>query len=148
VIYDGGAAGTPWGKIDWNDQVPAGGSVSVEARSSDSQAGLELVSYAPVMKNVNFTSSGRYIQMRARLVTNNAGDTPILYDLTVSSRVQACDVDGDFDIDSADINAIRAAIGQTPSPGDPRDANGDGQITMNDARACTLLCTRPKCATN
>jgi hypothetical protein len=148
VVFDGGAAGTPWGKINWNDLVPSGASVSVEARSSDSQAGLELVSYAPVTKNVDFTTSGRYIQMRARLVTNNGGDTPILYDLTVQSRLLTCDVDADSDIDSVDVNAIRAAIGQTPTAGDPRDANGDGQITMNDARACVLRCTRPKCATN
>lgn len=148
VVYDGSAAGTPWGKINWNDLVPSGGSVSVEARTSDTQAGLELVNYTPVLKNVNFTATGRYIQVRARLVTNNAGDTPILYDLTVQSRTLTCDVDADLDIDSADVNAIRAAIGQTPTVGDPRDANADGQITMNDARACTLRCTWPKCATN
>jgi Dockerin type I domain len=148
VVYDGGAAGTPWGKINWNDVVPSGASVSVEARSADTQPALELANYAPVAKNVNLTLSGRYIQMRSRLVTNNAGDTPVLFDLTVQSRILTCDVDSDSDIDSSDVNAIRAAIGQTPSPGDPRDANGDGQITMNDARACVLQCTRTKCATN
>lgn len=148
VIYDGGAAGTPWGKINWNDFVPTGASVTVEARTADTQAALELVNYVPVAKNVSFTSSGRYIQMRSRLVTNNAGDTPILFDLTVQSTILTCDVDGDADVDSTDVNAIRAAIGQTPTPGDPRDANADGLITMNDARACVLQCTRPKCATN
>jgi sugar lactone lactonase YvrE len=148
VVYDGGAAGTPWGKINWNDVVPSGASVSVEARSADTQPALELANYAPVAKNVNLTLSGRYIQMRSRLVTNNAGDTPVLLDLTVQSRILTCDVDSDSDVDSSDVNAIRAAIGQTPTPGDPRDANGDGQLTMNDARACVLQCTRPKCATN
>jgi hypothetical protein len=62
--------------------------------------------------------------------------------------VQKCDIDGDGDIDSNDITLIRAAIGQVPAAGDPRDATNDGKITINDVRACTLQCTRPSCATN
>lgn len=62
--------------------------------------------------------------------------------------VQACDIDHDQDVDTNDLSAIRAGIGQTPNPGgDPRDANGDGKITMNDVRYCTLKCTRASCAT-
>ena len=49
---------------------------------------------------------------------------------------------------SNDTNLIRAAIGQTVAAGDPRDANADGKITINDVRACVLQCTRPNCATN
>jgi hypothetical protein len=60
----------------------------------------------------------------------------------------ACDVDGNGSIDTADLALIRAGIGQTPSVDDPRDANGDGKITMNDVRACTLQCTRASCTTN
>ncbi|MCP4387365.1 MAG: choice-of-anchor D domain-containing protein, partial [Gammaproteobacteria bacterium] len=30
-------------------------------------------------------------------------------------------------------------------PDDPRDANGDGIITIRDARACVLQCTLPRC---
>jgi hypothetical protein len=58
-----------------------------------------------------------------------------------------CDIDGDEDVDSADINAIVAAR-RTPaaSPLDPRDNDGDGTITVLDARQCVLLCTRPRCA--
>lgn len=147
VVYDGAAAGTAWGKINWNDLVPAGSSVIVQARTADSEAGLPLVSYQPVSKNVEFTAAGRYIQVQARLSANQAGDSPILYDLTVASKPAAiCDIDLDGDVDSNDINLIRAAIGTAPSPSDPRDANGDGLITINDVRACTLQCTKPRCA--
>jgi hypothetical protein len=57
-----------------------------------------------------------------------------------------CDIDNDRDIDRLDIAAITAGRGQKAVPGDGRDADGDGRITVNDARACTLRCTRPRCA--
>jgi hypothetical protein len=60
--------------------------------------------------------------------------------------VQACFVDSDNDVDLDDINLILAARGQSATPGDPRDADRDGVITVNDARACTRQCTRFRCA--
>jgi hypothetical protein len=100
-----------------------------------------------VQKNVNFTAAGRYIQIRTRLQTNPTNETPVLYDLTVNSRVAACDIDQDGDVDSADVVLVRQAIGQSVAAGDPRDPTGDGRVTINDVRACTLQCTRNACAT-
>ncbi|HEY1238986.1 MAG TPA: hypothetical protein VGF16_00455, partial [Bryobacteraceae bacterium] len=57
-----------------------------------------------------------------------------------------CDVDFDDDVDQNDINAITAARGQTAPPGDWRDYDKDGLITVNDARACTQLCSLANCA--
>ncbi len=57
-----------------------------------------------------------------------------------------CDVDRNGSIDRNDAALVRAGIGQTPTVGDPRDANGDGLITMTDVRQCTLQCTKPNCA--
>ena len=51
---------------------------------------------------------------------------------------QPCDADGDGIIDLADIQAIFAARNQLAAPGDPRDVDHDGLITVNDARICTL----------
>lgn len=147
VVYDSGVAATPWGKVNWNSFVPTGAAVNVDVRTADTQAALDLQSYAPVSNNVAFAATGRFIQIRTRLITNNDRVTPVLYDLSVTSKALVCDVNSDGSIDSTDVNLIRAAIGQTPAANDPRDANGDGAITMNDARACTLQCTRPKCAT-
>jgi hypothetical protein len=62
--------------------------------------------------------------------------------------VQACDVDGDGDVDTDDLALIRAGISLPPVAGDPRDANLDGKITINDVRFCTLRCTRASCATH
>ena len=146
VVYDSAAANTPWGKVNWTDLVPAGGSIEVSTRSANTQAALDLQAYVPVAKNVNFGGSGQFLQVRTRLISNTSNESPILFDLSVNSRITACDVDGDNDIDSVDIALIRAAIGQIPVLGDKRDANGDGKITINDVRACTLVCTRPGCA--
>lgn len=58
-----------------------------------------------------------------------------------------CDADEDFDVDSDDISAISLAKG-TPSsgPGDIRDIDGDGKITVLDARQCVSYCDEPQCA--
>jgi hypothetical protein len=57
-----------------------------------------------------------------------------------------CDVDGDSDIDSKDIDAILHAL-RTPasSKTDPRDANGNGVIELIDAAKCVSRCTRKFC---
>lgn len=57
-----------------------------------------------------------------------------------------CDVDTDADVDRSDINLIFAARGSSVEPGDPRDADSDGVITINDGRSCVLQCTNPGCA--
>jgi len=147
VVFDSTAAGTQWGKVNWTDFLPAGSSVDVVVRASDNPAALDLQTYVPVAKNTSFAATGRYIQVRTRLQSNTANDSPILYDLTVSSAVAVCDIDTDGDIDTADLNLIKAGVGKPVVPSDPRDANGDGKITMLDVRACTLICTRANCAT-
>lgn len=146
VIHDSGAGGTPWGKVNWNDLVPTGSSVEVQVRAADTEAALPGLAYQPVSKNVQFGATGRFIQIQTRLNASPAKESPILFDLTVSSLVAECDIDGDTDVDTADLALIRAAIGQAPASGDARDANKDSKITINDVRYCTLRCTRAACA--
>jgi hypothetical protein len=147
VEFDGGAGAT-WGTINWNDLVPAGATVVVQARAAETLATLPLATYQAVSKGVQFNATGRFIQIQTRLNAGTNNASPVLFDLTVNSIVnnQVCLIDGDQDVDSLDIGLIRAGIGQVPAPNDPRDANGDGKITINDVRFCTLRCTRPACA--
>ena len=55
---------------------------------------------------------------------------------------QPCDANGDGYVDVADIDAIFAARNTAAAPGDPRDVDRSGVITVNDARICTLRLTR------
>jgi hypothetical protein len=63
-------------------------------------------------------------------------------------EVAKCDLDSDGDIDSLDIRAITKLRGKKVPPA-PAAADYDNNkyINVNDARGCTLICTRPSCAT-
>jgi hypothetical protein len=65
--------------------------------------------------------------------------------LAAASRCDVVPVAGV--IDTLDVNAIFAARNTPASgPDDPRDADGDGTITVLDASQCRLQCTNPQCA--
>ena len=57
-----------------------------------------------------------------------------------------CDIDVDRIVDINDIRAIAAARNTPAVPGDARDVDGDGFISLNDARQCALQCDNPRCA--
>lgn len=58
-----------------------------------------------------------------------------------------CDVNEDAFIDRRDIDLIFAARGTPASgPGDPRDPNADGRITVQDGQLCKLQCMNANCA--
>jgi hypothetical protein len=86
------------------------------------------------------------MQVRLTLNANPQNESPIVYDVTLNSLSTVCDVNLDGVVNITDINLIRSGIGQTPTANDPRDATGDGKITINDVRACTLKCTKTNCA--
>jgi hypothetical protein len=146
VVYDSGSNGTAWDNINWNDLIPADTSVQVSFRASDSEAGLAALTYQPTTKGGALATNGRYIQVRTRLNGNEDGDSPVLFDLTIADVDTGCDVNTDGATDRVDVGLVRAAIGQTPTAGDIRDQNSDGQITVNDARLCALKCSLPRCA--
>ncbi|MDI9246013.1 hypothetical protein [Marinobacter sp. CHS3-4] len=151
-VVDGGAADTEWDVVRWNTEpegsVPAGGSISVEARSANTVGGLSLEAYAPVSNGATGLGlMGQFIQLRAVLTPGTDQTSPVLSDIVVSSvSVQTCDQDGDGDVDRNDIGIISAARNTTALPGDPRDIDGNGIIDVNDARQCAVQCTRSRCA--
>ena len=57
------------------------------------------------------------------------------------------DLDGDSDIDRDDLNILLTYRNQPASACPECDIDGDGIITVLDARKLVLLCTRPRCAT-
>jgi hypothetical protein len=70
--------------------------------------------------------------------------TPIVEEI-----YQRGDADHDGDVDRTDVNIIVAARNTSASgPDDTRDVDGDGRITVLDARKAVIACTRPGCAVN
>lgn len=152
VTTDSGTAGTEWDSVSWNTEAegsePAGTSIEVEVRSSDIEANLGLLAYTSVLNSVaSLGKVGRFIQVRAVLRPDSAGNSPVLSDLSVNvAGAQICDVDEDGDIDKLDLRVISRARGQVALPNDPRDANFDGVITPADVKRCIPLCTLENCA--
>lgn len=148
VVQDGGAAGTAWGKVAWSSSVPAGAGVTGRVRTADTIPGLGGAPWTAVSNGVNFAQTGRYIEAEVRLSANTAGDSPIVFDVTISTAAQpACDVNGDGAINQTDLSLISRARGQIAAPGDPRDSDFNGKITPNDVKMCIPQCTLPNCAT-
>lgn len=107
-----------------------------------------------VNPNTGFANAGGNGVAQYCYIGTNAGlDTIVGQIGTLSDTVtkqwttsQVCDVDSDGDIDKKDTDAILRARGQTAQPGDPRDADGDGSITVRDSKLCIQRCTRTNCA--
>jgi uncharacterized repeat protein (TIGR01451 family) len=94
VTQDGGAPGTTWGKIVWNAEpqgsVPAGATITVEARSADSEAALGSQAFAAVVNGASPGVTGRFIEVRATLKPNQEGQSPVLSDLHICSAGSVC----------------------------------------------------------
>lgn len=92
ATYDSQKAGNKWGRITWNDSIPTGAGIRVEARASDNQLTLASKPFVEITKGESFCCSGvtgRYIEIRVTLFRQQTVfDSPILYDLTV----ECCDV--------------------------------------------------------
>jgi predicted extracellular nuclease len=93
--------------------------------------------------NTDYQSAGQVVSLYSSAAYRSSDHDPLVVALKLS-----LDLDGDGDVDNDDINIVVAARNTVAAANDPRDINRDGVINANDARALTLQCTRPRCATN
>ena len=97
VVHDGGTAGTPWGKVTWNQEpqgsTPAGTLIKAEVRSADNPGDLGALAFTEVNNGTLFGSqNGRYLEVRMTLrIVDVAGDvdSPVLSDVTIEPANQA-----------------------------------------------------------
>jgi len=155
VMADGGAAGTAWESIAWNTESegtePEGATLTVEAQAADLKDELnDDANYEAVLNGDMLSLTGQYLKIRATFKPGSGGSSPVLSDLVVKSLEAAagmmCDVDDSGGVDFFDILGIFSTI-RYPAEGlnDPRDWDGDGTITLRDARGCVRECSRPFC---
>jgi hypothetical protein len=160
VIYESDDNDTRWSKISWNSSEPDGTGIVVQARASNNAGDFDTEWTDPliVTNGEEFDPDGpaspvgKFIQVRVTFNPNTIeeGVSPVLYDLTISSpqQVGVCDINEDAFIDLNDILPIFFTIGDSAGQNDPRDWDGDGTITIIDARGCVLDCNNPFCAPN
>jgi hypothetical protein len=88
IVQDSGITGAEWFEIDWNNEpqgfVPLGASIVVEARASETQAGLPGQTFIEVSKDAPFSLAGRFIEVRTTLRPNEEGQSPVLSDLRIN----------------------------------------------------------------
>ena len=78
------------------------------------------------------------------------GVTPQAPSLCLATTKVPGDLDGNGVVDRDDLNILLRGLNQSVSQsacGARCDLDGDGRITVLDARKLQLLCTRPRCAT-
>ncbi|ONI90766.1 hypothetical protein ALI22I_11335 [Saccharothrix sp. ALI-22-I] len=119
VVQDGGVTGQTWGTVTWNTEaegsVPPGTSITVEARTSDTEAGLAGEAFAPVANGVEFARVGRYIEVRATLTANPSGDSPVLSDL----RIKTSERTGVFSCQATALNLAGIVVARANPPDVP-----------------------------
>ena len=84
---------------------------------------------------------------RSVSLTTGSETAVLLNGFFVNAAAMPGDADRDGDIDNSDLQLVLAVRNTTVGAGDPRDLNGDGVVTVRDARLLILACTRPNCAT-
>lgn len=138
ISTDGGSS---WATVlSWNEDHPVGGLLN----AAGELVSIDLTHYAGEAD----------VKLRWHYFDPNSGDWDWYaqidnVSLACDNVPQAlrCDVNLDGIVDRADIILVGAARNQAAAPGDPRDNDGDGFISVSDVRQCTQLCTLPRCAT-
>ena len=86
---------------------------------------------------------GSTITNSATIDSDDTPPTTRSQDTAVIGAQASCDTEPDGDVDIFDIRNIGGARG-TINP--LFDIDGDGVVTVYDARQCVLQCTNPRCA--
>lgn len=85
VDYDSGTAGVEWGFVTWTADEPGDSTISVEVASSTD--GIIYSAFESVAQNVDLTvPDGQFIRVRVSFTRASTGESPVLYDLTITAN--------------------------------------------------------------
>jgi len=90
IVYDGGAPDMKWGLVCWNDEScatqPQGSAITARVRTSNDQ--VTWSAWVTVDNCVNFVApDGQYLEVEMKLTPNEAGESPVLCDVTICTGV-------------------------------------------------------------
>lgn len=89
VVQDSRTRGYEWGRIIWNGEPegsePPGTAIVVEARTSNTEAGLGSAPFKTVENGELFSMFGRFVEVRVTLKASPEGASPVLSDIRVQS---------------------------------------------------------------
>jgi YVTN family beta-propeller protein len=122
----------------------AGGS-AVDGTDPAPQRLAPRVGDAPVDPQTLFPVGTTAVTFRFQDASGNVGVAAAQVRVTPFSGPAVCDPDANGQIDRDDVAAIFAARGTAAGAGDPRDADGDGTISVLDASLCRAQCTHFRC---
>lgn len=123
------------------------GGSAVDGTDPAPQRLAPLVGDAPVDPQTLFPVGATAVTFRFQDASGNVGAASAQVRVTPFSGPIECDPDANGQIDRVDIETIFDARGATATPGDPRDADGDGAITVLDTSLCRAECTYTNCRT-
>lgn len=85
VIHDSLTNNAYWGTISWNSYEPKGTKVMVRVRSSNDKTSWSSWEVADNGLNLKLTPRGRYLEVEVTLEKFNSTQSPVVYDITVST---------------------------------------------------------------
>jgi uncharacterized repeat protein (TIGR01451 family) len=144
VNHDSGQAGTKWGRVRWSSYEPPGSSVAVRARSAEAIGGLGSREFLDVEKGIESgVPDGRYLQVEVTLHPSPAGETPIVYDVTVETRSGLPDLTASFvrtahHSDSLELTVRIGNGGDAKSPAGTPVSLYDGDPAAGGTRIATF----------
>ena len=106
VVYESECPETDWSDISWSDWVPAGATITAEARAADVVTDLPGLVWTAVGNGSPLSGIvGKFIEVQIRFQKSGADvDSPILYDLTIAGDPPGGWVNGTVtDIDSGEL---------------------------------------------
>jgi RHS repeat-associated protein/uncharacterized repeat protein (TIGR01451 family) len=136
VVYDSGAADTPWAFLDWATQLPGDASFTVSVSSSANG-----VTFGPEVtvtdeEEISGLANGRYLRVTARFTRATTGESPVLFDLTVAHAGDRANTLAYqwrlVDIDGPPV-FLSSATSATPSFVAPDDATYTFELTVTDS---------------